>query len=235
MLRRYVYISDHRLNELVGQATTGEGVVTGRSLQLLGVGSSYNKATPDERVVWHKNAEGVEEYLKDEGKVGGLDTPKDYFSGCLSMVMMPYDEVKPAVLYLTGETELSVVALAGPLRNMVGLHPDDARSREGANILIYEPEVAGMINEAQTRAIQEGEESEAGAKLARARQREYYRWEHDVLDVHMKLSDRLRKRPVNVLAYRDSYSRAEDIDGVLIPGEPRNVLLGKPVFIYEAS
>jgi hypothetical protein len=230
MLRRYVYISARRLDELVGQITSGEGENTGRSLQLLGAGASYSKATSDERVVWHTNVAAVEEYLKEERELGGIDAPKKYFSGRLSLVMMPYDDVTPRVLYLTGETEHTVVALGGPLRNTVSLDPDDAKSREGANVMLYEREVAAMINDAQTRAIEDEEEPAEGAKLAEPRP-EYRRWEGDVVDVHMKLSQRLPKRPMNVLALRDEYSLAEHLDGVL--GEPRNVLLGKPVFVYE--
>jgi hypothetical protein len=231
MPRRYVYISVRRLDELVGQVTTGEGAITGRSLQMLGVGTSYDKATPDQRVVLHENIEAVEEYLKHTGVLGEIDAPKEYFSGRLSMAMIPYDEVRPAVLYLMGETEHTVVALAGPLRNKVGLEAADAISREGANLALAEPEVARLISEAQTRAIKDGEETEAGAEFTEARD-EYHRWEADVVDVHLKLSY-LRKRPVNVLAFRDEYSRAENLGGVLT--EPRNVLLGKPVYIYEGS
>src|SRR3954451_6486019 len=187
-MRSYIYISDHRLDGLVGWATPGKGPVTGRSLTVAGTGSSKQWEPPDPRSVFHESVAVVEAYLVENGLLGEIDAPKDYFHGYLSMGWVAYNTVKPAVIYFTGETEHTVLALAGPLRYKVGLPGDDAKSREDANLMLHEPEVAAMINDTQTAAIADGEEEpEPGARRARERPR-YRSWASDVLDVHGKLS-----------------------------------------------
>lgn len=82
-LRRYLYISAFRLDELVGQIIRTDGPVTGRSLQLLGVASSYQKANPDERAMFHRNIAAVEDYLTATGQ-RGMSTPRrsTFRGGC---------------------------------------------------------------------------------------------------------------------------------------------------------
>jgi hypothetical protein len=228
-LRRYIYISTYRIDELRFQIKPAKGDFTGFGA----AGTSVQRGAPDPRGVFYDDIEDVEDHLRKEDKLGEFDAPKKYFRGRMSMFVVEFRKVSPAVLYLTGQTEHTVVALAGPLINKVGISDEDAASEERAAALTDEPEVARVVADAQRRAIADGEVGEEGVSPLEPKPMGH-RWEYDVFDTHQRMgfyASELRTRLVEVLAWRDSFTAAEDLVDVL--PERKNVLLGKPYWVAQ--
>jgi hypothetical protein len=231
--RRYLYLHVARLEDMAGRLLSGEGSVIARDLTVGPAGSGYQKAPPDPQSVFYKHLADVEKRLIADKKVGTIDAPKEYFHGWLTVVVLQFDEVRPPVLYLTGQTEDTVVALTGHLVNRFGFPEQYATSSPDAPIITSEREVAALIHEAQMRTIEDGEATAQGAKLARARDR-YSRWESDVVNALAKMEvyrPRAEQPHVEVLAYKDSFASAHNLNGVLT--QPRNVLIGKPLWVAQ--
>jgi uncharacterized protein DUF7019 len=223
--RRYLYISRHRLDELRGQSAAGHGRVTGVSAQVLGSGGCIQRGPPDERSKLYREIESVHQHLNKEGTVGTPDAPLKYFFGRLSMFIVPFDEIKPSVLYLVGETQRSVIALAGPLKYMVGLDPGDAKSRDGAKFIHGEPEVVAAIAD----SLANGDEGRSTPASGRPTGR---RWELNVVGTQRRVThypQNFEKREVETLAWCDRFSEASSLADAM--PDPKNVVLGKPVFI----
>jgi len=144
------------------------------------------------------------------------------------MFVVPFDAIKPPVLFLVGETHASVVALAGPLRYIEGLDPVDAQSRDGATFIRDEPAVVAAIAAAHVK--DEESRSTIAAKPPTARG-----WELNIVDTHRHAThypDNFEKQDVATLAWVDRFSDASSLAGVM--RQPKNVVLRKPVFIAYA-
>jgi hypothetical protein len=225
--RRYLFISTPRLDELYGQSTEGRGRLTGVDATFLGVGGGFQRASPDARAALYREIEHVLLYLKDNQRLGTPDDPLEYFWGRVSMFIVPFDQVRPAVLYLTGRTERTVVALAGPLKHMVGLDPGDAKSTEGARFVHSEQEVAAVVAEAQR-----GDDEQQERCAPASPQPDTERWERNIVETYQRLTyypQNFEEREVEMLAWRDRFSEVRDVAGAL--ADPMSVLLGRPIFI----
>ena len=233
--RRFLFLGGYRLDELYGQraswAKRKGREVRALSFSFLTVGAGLQLAEPDARVQLYQEIEYIREYLEESQKLAVLDdqdelSARAYFYGRLPMFSVPFDKVKPATLYMVGETERTFVALGGQLKDVVNRDPEYAAAAEGAPLVKDEPEVVAAV----ARAMLDDDASAARHIEATPR-----RWEQDVVATHQRFTyypELFRKKSYEILAYKDEFTRAEELAG-LVP-DAKNVLLGKPLFVADA-
>jgi hypothetical protein len=125
---------------------------------------------------------------------------------------------------MVGETERTFVALGGQLTNIVNRGADYGRAAAGAPLIKDEPEFVVLFASAILRDRDEEHDQPAPPMP----------WQQAVTDTHQRFVDypeQFRKKNYEILAYKDEFSRAEDLAD-LRPA-PKNVLLGKPLFVAE--
>ena len=228
--RRYMYLSPTRLDELYADAATRRDRAAERSrgggIKVLGSGVDVPLDRPEQRHRVNREVERVRRYLEREGRLGTLDDPWEHFYGRMSMVYVPVEHVRPAVVYLVGETEQTVVALGGPLKNMVGRDPESSKSDETALGVLSEKQVAAAIVDAQSK---KGIEVPAEARKAQPLSEQ---WAENVVRTHETFGnypDAFPRADVELLAWREEFATASSLGGT-----SKGVLLGRPVFVAYA-
>jgi hypothetical protein len=97
-----------RLLDQIGGLTIGAfGIV---------VGGTRNRSQRTRR----QKLKRVQRSLARSGEIGGIDEPKSYLFGRIKMHYGAFEMVNPPVMYLIGETERTIVALGGSLKNVQG-------------------------------------------------------------------------------------------------------------------
>ncbi len=122
-IKYYLYVSESKVEMLYSQIP--RAFLSGLSGELkvsLGVVSTTLKQGPDIDSKFSKVA-ALARYLEEQGAVGTLEEPKDYFRGTLPMNWGPYNEEygKPSPLvYFGGTTTETVVGLGGSAKHVIG-------------------------------------------------------------------------------------------------------------------
>ena len=227
-----MYLSPARLDELYGQSATGwaraGARLRGGGIKVLGTGGDLSLDRPEQRFRLHRELQRVQKHLAKTGQLGTLDHPGEYFHGGMRMRYAAVEHVNPAVLYLVGETERTVVALGGPLKNMVGRDPESSKTGEDAPGVLSEQEVAAAIADAQSG---KGIEMPGDASV---RQPLSERWAWNVVQTHKQLAyypDEFPHAEVETLAWTEKFVEPSSLDWM---AEPKSVLLGRPVFVAYA-
>lgn len=228
-----MYVSPARLDELYGQSATrlsrAIARLRGGGINVVGTGADLSLDRAEPRFRLHREVQRVQKHLGKTGRLGTLDCPREYFHGCMSMLYAPVDHVTPAVLYLVGETERTVVALGGPLTNMVGRPPESSKSKEDARMVLSEQDVAAAIRDAQSEKYVEMPGD------ARDRPPLSERWAWNVVQTHRQLGyypDRFTRAHVEMLAWCERFTEHSGLDWMAEP--KKSVLLGRPVFVAYA-
>ena len=231
-IRKYMYVSLPRVDEAYGQSATRSARAFARwrggGISVVGTGPTVNLDRSEQRFELQRELQHVREHLNDTGQLGTLDEPQEYFYGRISMFYAAFDNVNPAVLYLVGETERTVVALGGPLMHVVGRNEASAKSREGARMVISEREVTRAVAHAQRERHRNANESPTPPPQTE-------RWELDVVETYTRFGDypqEIPKTDVEILAWREEFSHASSLADWL--PHPKNVLLGRPIFVAYA-
>jgi len=149
------------------------------------------------------------------------------------MFTLPFTDVDSPVLWLTGATGQTALALGGPLRNTVSYDGHEPAASPGAMPSVSEPEVAAVIRAAQLRAIEDAELPLDAAVVA---PRETRHWAANVVDVLEKMRfyrPYALPKEVEFLARRDEYATAAELKGEL--GSAINVLIGRPLWIADLA
>ena len=199
---------------------------------VLGTGGGLDRAEPDARIQLYEEIQHMCEYLQETGQLADPDDPDEladrkYFYGRLAMFSVPFNAVKPTTQYMVGETQRTLVALGGHLKDVVNRDAEFAKAADGARVIQEERDVAVAIAIAQRLA-------RAGEAEPRPSEAEPERWELAVAQTYHQFSDdphHWRLKDYEVLALKDEFTPAEALAGFMHPA--KDVLLGKPLFVAE--
>jgi hypothetical protein len=227
-----MFLSESRLKEAYDQSQTrmdhAPAWLKSLEVSLPGV-LKATFASPDleQKRRLDKEFRRVCEQLKEDGELGTLDEPRKYLYGRYPAYYQAFGMVNPSVLYLVGETDRTIVALGGRLRDMVGRTEDEAKSEEGARLVVSEWDVAGAIADAQRAE----DMREAGLDTPAPP----HPWHVNVLSTYQRFGyypDRFPKTMVETLAWCEAFVAASEVPADLPAA--KNVLLGRPIFIAYA-
>jgi Family of unknown function (DUF7019) len=237
-LRRFRYLNTYRLDELYGESARSGWrkrvklpVVTGFSFKVFMVGAGVTLDWPkDPRVRLHDEIEHIETFLTDRGDVGSFDDPRSYFHGFLAMTFVPFRRASPVTLYMSGETEQTVVALGGKAKYVVDVDDMEAytRSDEGAELVHTEREVARLISDSRL--------GEPDDHAHTAQEGVHDEWERNVVETQQRFSSYPSYFPLTtfeVLAFKEDLAQAVKLAGWL--DAPKAVLIGKPLWVSEGE
>jgi hypothetical protein len=229
--RRFVFLGTYRLDELYGEMVSAVRSAGKRiaafNFSALGIGGGIQRMPEDKRVQLHREIERLRRWLDESKDVGSLDEPGIYSYGRLSMYFVPFDKVKPATLYMVGETDRTFVALGGQLKDVCNRDDDYAKAAEDARLISSEREVV--------RALSRANLGDEGSVVEEPAREPGGGWEADVVLTHTRLGyypDLYRKREYEILAYKDEFTPAKRARQVKA-GTQKGVLLGKPLFVAE--
>lgn len=227
-----MFLSESRLKEAydASQTLRDRAPAWLKSLELSVPGvlkATLASPDPEHKRRLDKEIRRVCERLKKEGELGTLDEPRKFFYGQYEAYYQAFGMVNPSVLYLVGETDRTVVALGGRLRDMVGRTEDEAKSEEGARLVVSEWDVAGAIaDEQRLEDIREpGVETPAPP----------HPWHVNVVSTNQRFGyypDRFPQHTVETLAWREAFSPGSEVPASLPTA--KNVLLGRPIFVAYA-
>lgn len=222
--RTYIYYSDDKI--LAQQARVPKprwkratGRVNQAGVMVLGTGLSVGLGPPETEPIL-RTMQGVWMDLGDEGAIGTFDEPEKYFYGRLTFYYGIFEMVDPAVFFLVGATDRTIVALGGSKHHVRGFRgrPVPVPDKE-AQPVVMEPDVATLIYESAL--------PEASAEIAPARPGE------DIRAIHVALMHQNwefwkgRRMEFEVLAERELLSPVSPPT----VNAPMNVLIGSPVFV----
>jgi len=181
--------------------------------------------------------------LDQVGELGDLDEPKDYFSGRITMQYGAFDMVNPPVIYLIGETERTIIALGGSLKNYEGRDPDEVKARDNAQVILSEVEVARAVRRAQiggspSRVTGTRLYNRTGLKGSPrlVHDKPYNtqpspdQWAVDIAETLWRWSTGNPPKDFEVLAQREEFTPAPPI---VRNRTQKNILVGSPVYVRE--
>jgi hypothetical protein len=134
----YAYVSDQKVDMLRSSIPpkVSERLALELKLDLKVLSLSLgNRPAPEDR---YSLARLVSEYLRDQGLVGTLEEPNEYFEGTMLMSWGPYGWRRDStLLFFTGEMDGLYVGLGGSMKHAIGLGPSDGSYSDSG--------IAGMI------------------------------------------------------------------------------------------
>jgi hypothetical protein len=122
--RSYIYYSDRKILEQKAQVPQSKWKraarrVAGVGVTVFGTGGTIDLGPPEPESIL-RDMQNVCMDLGQEGRIGTLDEPKDYFYGTLVFFYDVYDTVNPPVFFLVGATDRTIVGLGGSPDHMRG-------------------------------------------------------------------------------------------------------------------
>lgn len=211
---RILYLSTRKVDEDFGKIKPSLGRrIFGPVLQVLGLVTvtlpyaQIKVAVPKEDRSDIQKLDAVWKALVKAGEVGTIDEPRAFFYGRCRMRYQAFREINPPILYLTGETDRSVLALGGALKHarlsVVATAPEDA------TIAMFETDVVRTL--AQLQGVQADEHTPDD------------QWIADVMEIHFYSSG--SRIECEFLAERERWSQSSPLSA------EKNVLLGSPLFV----
>jgi hypothetical protein len=151
---RILYLSNRKLEEDFARVELSLlkrlGGAALRVLGLVTVTLPYAQITvnaPKEERSDLQKLSAVWKDLAKRGEVGTVDEPKAFFHGRLLLRYQTFREINPPILYLTGETERTLLALGGALGHarlsVVAKAPEDA------TVAVFETDVVRTLAQLQ--------------------------------------------------------------------------------------
>jgi hypothetical protein len=230
-VRRFLYVSRPRLAELYGQSATRAELTRRRIRGLQAstpIGGGGLQLDPREaQKQLEAECRRVLARLDSEELLGTVDEPREYFRGSLPMYMRTVDLISPAMLYMVGATEKTTVALAGPLRHVVGRDAESSRSKPGALLVTDESAVVEAAL-AAWRNDDGGDDENLQSTAPPSRST----WDANVHETHWLFETDANARATDVafLAWREASALYEGVE----QSGARNTVLGRPVFACYA-
>ena len=120
-MKFYIYISDSKIDMLLAQIPREQKRKIATEfkfdLKVLSASRKSEVESEDNRFV---RLETVIAFIREYGNVGSVDDPNEYVQDELSMRWGPYDAIDSPLVYFAGETEKTVVGLAGSKKHLIG-------------------------------------------------------------------------------------------------------------------
>jgi hypothetical protein len=126
-MKYYLYISDTKIDMLYPQvphAVKSKVAMEFKiDVKVLSASRTTERESEENRIV---RLETVVNFIRESGRLGNVDEPKEYVEGHLIMMSGSYgfgeydEEQNDAVIYYGGQTENTVVGLGGSAKNLIG-------------------------------------------------------------------------------------------------------------------
>lgn len=227
-VRKYLYVSQPRRVELYEQTATIRERIRPPTLRVKAVSAELAFDFPEPRRGLAKELKRIVTHLTKTDQIGPLDDPREYFYGQLRMSIVTVDSVRPAMMYLVGESESTVVALAGPFRHYVG--NDQASSESGRNAVTVTNESA--VVEA-VKVAWRPDDSPDDENVESIAPPSVDSWANSVIETNLLLAtdESVHTADVEFFAWCEGASAASQWRAA---PPAKNVLLGRPVVIMYA-
>ncbi len=119
-MKYYIYISDTKVDMLYAQipAKLREKVATELKIDLKLISTTLTQNVPE--VTRFSKLKVVDEFIRQNEKIGEIDKPESYFSGVLNMRWGGYPIDNPKMVYFGGVTSNTIIGLGGSLNHVLG-------------------------------------------------------------------------------------------------------------------
>ena len=149
-MKFYIYISDSKVDMLLSQIPHEQKRKIATEfkfdLKVLSASRKSEVETEDNRVA---RLETVIAFIHEYGNIGSVDDPNEYVEDELLMRWGSYEYPESPLIYFAGETEQTVVGLAGSKNHVIGNSMGESYSRSASNapnILFYLQKELGLAS-----------------------------------------------------------------------------------------
>lgn len=212
---RVLYLSKRKLDEDFARVRWPTWRrVAGTAIRLLGfvtVTLPYAQIKVDVPKEDQTDIEKLDAVWKDlirRNLLGTVDEPKEYFHGRCVMRYQAFREINPPILYLTGQTQETLLALGGALKHaqlsIVATPPDNAQ------LAMFETDVVRTLAQFQG--------------VTATERRPDDQWTSDVIEIYLYSSG--NEIECEFLAEKERWKQ-----DVPFESGTKNVLLGSPLFV----
>ncbi len=119
-MKYYIYISDTKVDMLYAQIPTKlrEKVATEFKIDLKFVSTTLTQNISE--TTRFSKLKIVDEFIRQNEKIGEIDKPESYFNGILNMRWGAYPPDHPRMVYFGGTTSNTILGLGGSLDHVLG-------------------------------------------------------------------------------------------------------------------